>query len=191
MKKEEFLEALRQCLSGLPREDVERSLDFYGEAIADRMESGVGEEEAVLALGSPEEIAKEILAETSLPKLIYQRVKPNRSLRIWEVVLLVLGAPLWLSLLLAAVSVCFAVYLTIWSLLVALYAVVLSCALGGGFFLVRCVSDWVLMGPGLLLIGLSILLFFAANGASKGILALSKTYLLYMKKLFMKKEERV
>ncbi len=57
MDKAGFLEELRQRLSGLPREELEERLSFYGEMLEDRMEEGLTEEEAVAVLGSPEQVA--------------------------------------------------------------------------------------------------------------------------------------
>ena len=56
MNKQEFLAGLQKGLSGLPQEDVEERLTFYGEMLDDRMEEGLSEEEAVAAAGSVEEI---------------------------------------------------------------------------------------------------------------------------------------
>ena len=66
MKKQEFLAELWKQLSDAPKEDVERSLDYYTEMIEDRIESGMSEEEAVADVGSPEDAAKQIMKE--LPK---------------------------------------------------------------------------------------------------------------------------
>ena len=46
-------------------------------------------------------------------------------------------------------------------------------------------------GIGLVLLGLSILLFFGANKIARGILRLSKNFALYLKSLFTKKEEEI
>lgn len=186
MKKDSFLKTLEEKLTGLPREDVQRSLDFYQEAIDDRMDSGLTEEAAVADLGAPEEIANQILAETSLPKLIRAKVTPSRALKAWEIVLLILGSPLWLSLLLAAAAVALAVYLVIWSLLISAYAVVLSVGLSGIVLLVRGFGNLLYTGMGLVMMGLSVLLFFAANVAARAILALSKRYVLKIKSMLRK-----
>ncbi len=63
------------------------------------MEDGLSESEAIEAVGPVSQIVQQILMETPLPKLVKDKVKPRRSLKVWEIVLLVLGAPLWLSLL--------------------------------------------------------------------------------------------
>ena len=56
MKKQDFTKWLRYKLYGLPTEELERILQYYSDAIADRMEDGMTEEEAVAALGTREEI---------------------------------------------------------------------------------------------------------------------------------------
>ena len=92
MTKAEFLAALRSRLAGLPGEDTETFLDYYGEIIDDRIEDGLSEAEAVEALGSIDAVVGGILEETPLPRLVRAKVAPRRALRIWEIVLLVLGA---------------------------------------------------------------------------------------------------
>ena len=47
MRKEEFLSQLESGLYGLPQADIDERLSFYAEMIDDRMEEGLGEEEAV------------------------------------------------------------------------------------------------------------------------------------------------
>ena len=58
MNRETFLTELRQRLSGLPREELEERLAFYGEMLDDRLEDGLTEEEAAESLGTPEEVAR-------------------------------------------------------------------------------------------------------------------------------------
>jgi uncharacterized membrane protein len=41
MTKLQFLMALHEKMSGLPREEVEERLEFYSEMIEDRMEEGL------------------------------------------------------------------------------------------------------------------------------------------------------
>lgn len=189
MNKEAFSRALQTKLSGLPQEDLERSLEFYDEAIDDRLESGLTEEEAVGDLGPVDEIVEQILSETPLPKLIRAKVTPSRSLRVWEIVLLVLGCPVWLPLMLAAAVTGLAIYAAIWSVLAAVYAVVLAFALSGVVLLITGFGQLMFMGLGLASMGLSVLLFFAATGIAKGIVRLSRKYVLWMKSLFMKRED--
>ena len=61
MNKQEFLTELKKALSPLSKADLEERLSFYSEMIDDRMEEGLSEEEAVAAIGSPDEIAAQII----------------------------------------------------------------------------------------------------------------------------------
>ena len=126
MNKNEFLTALRGRLNGLPEEDIIKSMDYYGEMLDDRIEDGMSEEEAVEALGSIEDIMSEILSAVSLPKLVKEKVKPKRALKAWEIVLLILGAPLWIPLVAAVLITVLSIYLSIWSIIISLYAVCTS-----------------------------------------------------------------
>ena len=69
MNKQEFLAQLREGLNGLPQEDIDERIAFYGEMIDDRLEDGLTEEEAVEAIGTTEEIAAQIFANTPLSQV--------------------------------------------------------------------------------------------------------------------------
>lgn len=196
--KQEFLSALRDKLSGLPKEDLERSVDYYSEIIDDSMEDGLSEEEAIAAIGSMEDIVSQILMETSLPKLVKARVKPKRDWKAWEIVLLVLGSPVWLPLLSAAGVIILAVYIVIWSMVVVFYAVDLSFAAGAISSLFAAVmylcsggsaQGILFVGAGIFCAGITILLFFGFNRITKAILTFSKKILLRIKTRFIRKGE--
>lgn len=196
MNKNEFLATLRERLNGLPEEDIIKSIDFYGEMLDDRIEDGMSEAEAVSDLGNIEEIISQILSAVSLPKLVKEKVKPKRALKAWEIVLLVLGAPLWIPLLATVILTVLAIYLSVWSVIISLYAVDLSIAVSGLacigvavalLFDGQFVPAGVVFGTGLVCMGLAILLFFAFNLVTKGILWVSKKVLLGIKGLFIGK----
>lgn len=196
MNKNEFLATLRERLNGLPEEDIIKSIDFYGEMLDDRIEDGMSEEEAVSDLGNIEEIISQILSAVSLPKLVKEKVKPKRALKAWEIVLLVLGAPLWIPLLATVILTVLAIYLSVWSVIISLYAVDLSIAVSGLacigvavalLFDGQFVPAGVVFGIGLVCMGLAILLLFAFNLVTKGILWVSKKVLLGIKGLFIGK----
>ena len=197
MNKQEFLEALRQKLAGLPQEDRDERLNFYSEMIDDRMEEGLSEEEAVADVGSVDDVVTQIISDTPLSKLVKEKVKPKRRLRVWEIVLIVAGAPIWLSLLLAGAVVAFSLYLTLWSLIAALWAVDFALAMS---FLYGCVSAVVFavrgygfsalatLGAGLFSAGAAVFLFFGCVAAAKGVVRLTKRIVLGIKSLFIRKE---
>ena len=81
MNKQEFLTELRAKLSGLPTDDVEERLGFYGEMIDDRTEEGVTEEQAVEEIGTVDQIASQIISEVPLTKIVREKIKPKRRLK--------------------------------------------------------------------------------------------------------------
>ena len=197
MNKQEFLSGLRSALSGLPKEDIEERLSFYGEMIDDRVEEGMTEEEAVASIGSINDVVSQILADVPITKLMKERIKPKRSLRGWEIALLILGFPLWFPLLIAAASIVFAFYVVIWSLIISLWAVEISfiaCAFGGIAAGISYavfglgIQSLAMFGIGIFFAGFSIFMFYCCKAATKGMLKLTKKVLLGIKSMFVGKE---
>lgn len=196
MTKLAFLAELRDRLSGLPGEDIGRSMDFYSEMIDDRMEEGLSEEEAVRAIGSMDDVVAQILMETSLPKLVKAKVRRKRSLKVGEIILLILGSPIWLPLCLVALVLLLVFYLLIWVLVLVLYAVDLSIAAAGlsgllgalvQIFSGRLAQGAFLFGGGLVCVGLAVLLFFGCNLIARSVLILSRKMLRGIKACFIGK----
>ena len=134
MDKETYIARLRAALRGLPEADIEISAEYYAELIEDRMEDGLSEAEAVAELPTPEDAAEAILLEQPLARIVAARVKPKRRLGAWEIILLVLGSPVWLPLLLTLVILALTAYLLVWVAALVLWSVDLSAvaALVGG-----------------------------------------------------------
>jgi len=198
MDKQEFLTALQAGLAGLPPADIDERLNFYAEMIDDRVEDGLTEAEAVAELGSVEDIVAQIIADTPLTRIVRERMKPARRMRAWEIVLLVLGFPLWFPLMIAAFAVVLTVYIVIWAVIVSLWAVNLSLAVGalgavaaGIMGIVRggLTAGLVLLCAAVVLAGLTILLFFGCKALTVGAAKLTKRIALWIKSLFMRKGE--
>lgn len=195
MTKREFLEELRGRLAQLPRDEVEKQLAYYAELIDDMMEDGILEERAVEKLGDAGKIAQTVLQEMPLHMLVKSRVKPGGGWTALSIVLLILGAPIWLPIALAMFAVLLTVYLVIWSVVVVLFAAVLAIALCGlalivAIFLFPATLSLKIFsfGAGLALGGLSILAFFGALAAAKGLLRLTVIIARGIKSLFIRKE---
>ena len=197
MNKQEFLVQLRKGLTGLPQGEIEERLTFYSEMIDDRIEEGLSESEAVSEIGAVNTVVTQILADTPLTKLVKERVKPNRVLKAWEIILLALGSPIWLSLLIAAFAIILAAYIVIWSVVIAFWSIVASfaaCSLGGILSAVvfafqgNDLTGVAMLSAGVCCAGLSIFLFFGCKTATKGILLLTKKIALGIKTLFVGKE---
>ena len=197
MRKQEFLALLRKGLSGLPRDDMEERLLFYSEMIDDRMEEGLSEEEAISEVGSVDAIVAQTTADIPPARIAKENLKSKKQRNAWEIVLLALGSPIWLSLGIAAFAVIFSLYIALWSVIIAFWAVFASlaaCCLGGflaGIILIlgsKRVSGIFLCAAGIICAGLSIFLFFGCHAATKGIGKLSKKIALWVKHFFVKKE---
>lgn len=197
MRKQEFLDALRERLSGFPQNDLDERLGFYAEMIDDRMEDGLTEEEAVSAIGSVDDVVAQILRETPMTKLVKEKIKPQRRLKAWEIVLLAVGSPVWLPLLIAAFVVLLAVYVVIWSVVVSLWAVFTALAAygvgglaAGIIFLVtgNGLSGAFMLAAAPVCAGLAIFAFFGCKEATRGMAKLTKAIVLSTKKLLIRKE---
>lgn len=194
MTKIEFLNELRNKLKGLPKDDLENRLSFYEEMINDRMDDGVSEEEAVAAIGTVGEVVNDIAKDIPLTTLVKERVKPNRSLKAWEIVLIILGFPLWFPLALTALILAFVAYLLIWILVIVTYAVELSLVAGSIGMLVVFMANLIngsfsalYLGGAILAAGGAVLFFFACVGATKLTIKLSQTIFTNIKSSIIKK----
>lgn len=198
MSKQEFLNELQNALCGLPQEDIQKSVDFYSEIIDDRIEEGILEEEAVAQLGCVKEIAEQILIDTPITKLVKQKINKKRRMGAGEIVLLVLGSPIWLSIIIALIAVMISIYVSLWSVVISLWAcetAFIGCVLGGiastGVLLVmghNIFAASVMVATTLILVGLSILFFFVCKYATKGMIWLSKKFTIFIKSFFLRKE---
>lgn len=199
MTKYEFLGGLSKRLEGIPEQDRARSLAFYEEMIDDRMEEGYTEEAAVSAIGSVDAVAMQIIAELPFAKIAKERIKPKHRLKAWEILLLVLGSPIGLSLGIAAFAVFLSLYVVLWSLVISVWSVFVSlaaCGFGGtiaGIVLAvigKPFSGVALLAAGLVCAGLSIFFFFGCKAAVKGAAWLTKQISLWIKACFVKKEDQ-
>ena len=198
MNKQEFLTQLRKELSVLPQKDIEEYLTFYTEMIEDRIEEGLSEEEAVSAVGSLEEIVKQIVSDTSLIKIAKERIKQKRQIKAWEIVLLILGSPIWLSLCLAVFAVILSLYISLWAVIISLWAIfasVVACSISGILSCIvftlsgNSVSGFAILSAGIVCAGLSIFMFYGCKTATNGILILTKKIAIWIKNCFIKKEK--
>lgn len=197
MTKLEFVFQLMNKLSGLPLDEIEDRVNFYSEMIDDRIEEGMTEEEAVSAVGNIDEIAAQIISDIPLAKIVKERIKPKKRLGVWAIVLIILGFPIWLTLLISAAAVVFSLYIVLWSVIISLWAVEISVwaaafgALVGGIIFIVTGSTYAggaVIAAGIVCAGLSIFIFFGCKAASKGLVILTKKLALAIKNCFIKRE---
>ena len=166
--------------------------------IEDHIDDGATEEEAVSSIGSVDEVVKTIMAEIPLSKLVKNKAKTRqKSMPVWAIVLLVLGFPVWFPILLSLIIVVFSFYITLWSIIIAFYAVDLALAFSaiacviaavGGFVTGRLALGLFAIGSCLVFAGLSILMFFGIWYLVKGVVFITGKMLLGIKSLFIGKE---
>ena len=197
MNKEMFLAKLRMELYGLPQEDIEERIAFYSEMIDDRIEEGLTEEEAVAQIGPMEDIVSQTISDIPLTKLVKEKIKPDRSLKGWEIALIIICFPIWFPLLIAGGAIIFSFYAVIWSLVISAWAVAVSlvaAGIGTTFIAIvnmvcgRALPGIATLGVSFFSAGLGILLIFACIGMTKGAARLTARIALGIKSLFIKKE---
>ena len=123
MNKSDYLNSLESKLSKLPKIEVNERIAFYSEMIDDLMEEGLSEEQAIERIGSVDKITSQITEEIPLGKIIIDKLKPKRKLSTLEIILLVVGSPIWGALLLSLFAVIFSTYVCLWAGIVTLWAV--------------------------------------------------------------------
>lgn len=195
MTKAEFLATLRQRLNGLSQEDIAERVAFYSEAIDDRMEDGLTEEEAVEQMGAAGDIAARILHENVSTSTA--PIKQKRQMSALVIILLILGSPVWISLLAAAFSIVISIYAVIWSIVVSVWSVGVALAASA----IGCLAVTVLLfisgniniaiaalAIALFCAGLSIFVFAGCKYVGIGAAILTKKTTLWIVGLFKRKD---
>ena len=100
MTRDKYLKELRLFIGKLPKEDRKRILEFYNELIDDKLEAGQTEEEILLEFGTPEDLAKQIFQDNG-----QTYSPPNTTSKVMKVSAIVLGSPIWFSLLFIAATI--------------------------------------------------------------------------------------
>ena len=187
MNKQQFLEALSKELADLSKKERKERLAFYSEMIDDRMEEGMTEEEAVASVRPPE-MGEEVLQEP----------KSEKKRKVWVTLLLILGSPIWASLLISVLAVVLSLYISLWAVLISLWAVFGSLAGGavggvaaGVIFMVggKILPGLAIIGEALVCAGLSIGAFFLCRYLTELTLRLTKKAFVAMKQKMSKKEK--
>ena len=193
MSRDAFIGELRHRMAGLPQDAVERTVEYYSELISDSMEDGLSEAEAVERLGSLDEIVASVVKETPLTQIVQTRVQETKKKggSGWIIALLILGAPVWLPLLIAVCAVLFALFIALWAVVIGLWAAVLG-VIVAGFELVRLhvPQGLVLLGGGLVCLGLCALLYLLMKLLTVGTVKLCKWVWIGIKSLFVGKKTK-
>lgn len=199
MRKQDFIKELRLNLSFLPKEEIEDRISFYSELTDDKIEEGVKEEDAIKSIGSIDEIINQIIDEMPLSKIAKDKIKPKRKLSGLEIALIIVGSPIWLSLLLSLIAVLFSLYIIGWSIVISIWAILISliAVLVAGIVLtiISLFSNSALvalsyLGATLVILGLTILMNYVCKIITKVYIKLTKLIVLSIKKKMLKRGEK-
>ena len=205
MNKQEFIKKLKEMLSNLPEKEINERIDFYSEMIDDRIEDGLTEEQAIKDIGTVEDVAKQIIDEIPLFKIIKHKLKKSKAKNTttkrnrsgWEITLIAVGSPIWFSLLISFFAVIFSLYVSLWAVIISLFAVDLSLLLSGLaiipgvlFIFTESLSIGLLIiAGGIMCMGLSILFFYVCKYTAKFGIFITKKIPRLIKGLFIRKEQ--
>jgi len=118
-------------------------------------------------------------------------------LRVGEIVLLVLGSPIWLSLGIAVFAVILSLYISLWAVIISLWAVFASfaaCSIGGVLACVvftvgsNAASGLAMFAAGIVCAGLATFMFYGCKAVTDGTLILTKKMAIWIKNCFIRKE---
>ena len=194
MTRNEFLQALRHRLAGMPKADLEDRISFYNEMIDDRIDEGLSEAEAIAALGSVDSVIAQVIASVPLRHLVREKISTTRKPSGMGIALIALGSPLWLALAISAFAVVLSLFVTLWAVVACLWVsdIALAASLLGGvglgavlLFTSSASMAVAMIGVGLVGGGLSILFFFGAKYATIGAAKLTRLSAIGIKKLFI------
>ena len=195
MTKDVFLSKLKDALNRMPEKELEDTLGYYSEMIDDRIEEGLSEEEAVASVGTIEEIVAQFPDDTPPSEILPGKKKSKWTLKGWEIALLALGSPIWLSLGVAALAVIFSLWVSLFSVIISLWATFaavvasgIGCTAGGIILTVvgKISEGLVSIAAGLVCSGFGILLFFGCKWVTRQCISLTKKLLLWIKTFFIR-----
>ncbi len=191
MNKVEFLKELEFNLLKMNVSDKNKFITYYDEMISDYIENGMMEEEAVIKIGTPVSIAKELMEDYDSVKLNL----PSTGSRVVNIVLTIIGFPLWGSVLLSVILLIFSIYILFWCVpfvtgagCVGLSASAMIGIIGAPFIMSHSFSLGMLqLGLGIASIGISILLGIVTIDLTKKFVILTKKFNVKLVALFKKK----
>lgn len=199
MNKDEFLNDLCHALKGLPYEEVNKTLDYYSELIDDAVEDGADEKTFIAGLEDVETIAERITDETSIRKLVAREVKGKRF-SVPAIILIIVGSPVWLSILIAVAASLLALYVSVWSVVVSFFAAdvafaasaVLAVVAMPFVFAESVAKALFFLGTAIACAGIAILGFFGCVWCTKKLIQFTMFIVRKIKYKFIRKEaERI
>lgn len=194
MNKSEFITSLNDLLFPISNNERKKFIAYYEEMIEDYKENGLTEEESIAKIGSPEAIADNILGEQDTVSIKL----PLRN-KMLIIALLILGFPLWGSILLSVVLFILSLYIVIWCVpfttgvsCISFFAVGLVSIVGSPFVMSSVLAIGILqLGLGITSIGIAILSGLATVFLFKKFILITKKITFTVINIFNKKVVRI
>lgn len=202
MLREEYLNQLKEKLTQNNIPGIDGMIDFYDEAISDRMEDGMSEEDAVAAMEDTDSIVKAAKLDKPITALMADAAREKHKEASESghgtlfVVLAIVGFPIWFPLMVTFLSVIFSLYIALWSIVISIYAVELSFAIVALVSLLGCftffmgqipfVTALALLGCAFLFAGLTLLMWKPIVAITKWMIRLIKAILRGIKSIFVR-----
>ena len=135
MTRDEWIAELRGLLErrGVPASEVADALEYYAEAIDDRVELGLSERQALEEIGSPAQACDAVAETVPVAKRAVAAATATRERKALIGVLLLVSAVFWVPLAFGLLGVAAGVYATIWAAVLVVWTGVgslLACGLG-------------------------------------------------------------
>lgn len=191
MNKVEFLNELTLCLHEMKDTEKNKFIVYYDEMISDYMENGMTEETAVNKIGIPKKIAEELINNNDNVKIDL----PSSGNKVLNLVLTIIGFPLWGSVLLSVILLVFSIYVMIWCVpfataagSVGFLASSILGIIGSPFVMAKNISvGMIQLGTGIAAIGISLILGIVTIQLSKKFIVITKNFNRKLTALFRKK----
>lgn len=192
MDKQTFLQELDYRLRHMPEEDKLDAIEYYSEYIDDL--NLPPDSDICIHLGSPKEVARQIIADTTEKKIDEQQEKNTTKgfgSILWLVILGIFASPIALPLAIAAIVLIFAGVVTIGSIIFAFGVSGFACVISG--ILITIVSltaaglaqKFIVLGCGLFVIGLGIMFLLGTAALARALVSL--IFSIIKKRLLKKK----
>ena len=163
MTRNEWIAELRGLLErrGVPASEVADALEYYAEAIDDRVEQGFSEQQALKEIGSPAQACDAVAETVPVAKRAVAAATATRERKALVGVLLLVSAVFWVPLAFGLLGAAAGVYATIWAAVLVVWTGIgslLACGLGAvplACFSASCgaLAEGLFSGSGLLALG--------------------------------------
>ena len=200
MNKQDFIKKLNDKLSDLPKKEVEDQINFYIEMIDDRIEDGMDEKEAIKDIGGVDEVYRQIVDAIPLRTIAKAKLRKKRrkARKTWATILLIIGFPIWGSILISLLAVWAAVYVCLWVLAICVWLIFVSLIIGSQIGFIASLVSLIagnttnaayIFGASLVAAGLTIIFFYLGKLSFKGMGKLTKLTIKGLKNMLIGRKD--